>query len=186
MILLILGLLIWTGAHLLPAAGAYKRKKLMAKMGVGPYKASFALTIIASIVLMVIGWRSITPEYLYSLPSWTRIITMIFVLITFILFVAAQVKTNIKRVLRHPQLTGLVFWAVGHLLANGDSRSLVLFGGLLIWAKLQIIFTNKRDGKRQIPDKVPVLNDVLTVVGGVVVYALLVLAHPYFTGMPVM
>ena len=185
MTLLILGLLIWTGAHLFPAAGAYKRKKLMAKMGIAPYKAAFALTILSSLTLMVFGWRSINPEHLYVLPAWTRMITMVFVLITFILFVAAQVKTNIKRVLRHPQLTGLVFWSVGHLLANGDSRSLVLFGGLLIWAKLQIIFTNKRDGKRQVPEKVPVLNDVLTVTGGCVVYVLLLLAHPYFTGMPV-
>ncbi|MFT7461024.1 MAG: putative membrane protein, partial [Planctomycetota bacterium] len=79
--------------------------------------------------------------------GWVNYFTLILVFIAFVLFVAAQVKTNIKRVLRHPQLTGLVFWCIGHLLANGDSRSLVLFLGLLIWAKLQIILPTNPMGK---------------------------------------
>ncbi len=182
MILLILGLVIWSGVHFLPATGAYKRKKIMAKVGVLPYKAGFALTIIGSMFLMVLGWRSMTPVQLYQLPDWVKYITYLFVLDAFILLFAAQVKTNIKRVLRHPQLTGLVFWSFGHLLVNGDSRSLILFTGFLIWAKLQIILTNKRDGKRQLPDKVPVMNDLKAVAGGIVVFIIVVFAHPYISG----
>lgn len=185
MILLILGLMIWSAAHFLPAAGAYKRKKLMATIGVLPYKAGFALTIIGSITLMVIGWRSMNPVQLYVLPEWVKYITYLFVLDAFILFFAAQVKTNIKRVLRHPQLTGLVFWCFGHLLINGDSRSLILFTGLLIWAKIQIILTNKRDGKRQLPDRVPVRNDLKAVAGGIVVFIILVYLHPYLSGVSI-
>ena len=135
---------------------------------------------------MTLGWQSVEAIQLYVLPEWVNYFTRFLVLITFILFVAAQVKTNIKRVLRHPQLTGLVLWSIGHLLANGDSRSLVLFTGLLIWAKLEIILINKRDGKRTLPDIVPVKNDVLTVVAGIIVFSVFVFAHPYFTGVPVM
>ena len=185
MLLLVFGLIIWSTAHLLPAAGAYKRKKLMAKIGVVPYKVGFALTIVGSIVLMVLGWRSINPAQLYILPEWVKYITYLFVLEAFILFVAAQLKTNIKRILRHPQLTGLVFWSIGHLLVNGDSRSLTLFVGLLLWAKLQIIFTNKRDGKRVLPDKVPLKNDLIVVAGGVVVFMVFLFAHPYITGVSI-
>ncbi len=86
------------------------------------YKLTFAAVIISAIVLMVSGWRAIEPVQLYTLPGWVNYFTLILVFIAFVLFVAAQVKTNIKRVLRHPQLTGLVFWCIGHLLANGDSR----------------------------------------------------------------
>ena len=182
MVLLVLGLSLWVGAHLFPAMASYKRKKLILKMGVIPYKLTFAAVIISAIVLMVSGWRTIEPVQLYTLPGWVNYFTLILVFIAFVLFVAAQVKTNIKRVLRHPQLTGLVFWCIGHLLANGDSRSLVLFLGLLIWAKLQIIFTNKRDGKRIVPDRVALKNDVLTFIGGIVVFTLLLFAHPYLTG----
>ena len=185
MALLVLGLILWIVAHLFPAVAAYKRKKVMLKMGVGPYKASFAVVIIISIALMVFGWRSIEPVQLYSLPQWVNYLTLLLVLFTFILFVAAQVKTNIKRVLRHPQLTGLMLWSIGHLLANGDSRSLVLFLGLLIWAKIQINSTNKRDGKRELPDRVSLKNDILTVIGGVAVFCVFIFAHPYITGISI-
>lgn len=182
MLILVLGLLLWIVVHLFPGLAAYKRKKLMARTGVIPYKLGFAALIVSSVVLMTIGWRSIEPVELYALPGWINYITKMLVLLTFILFVAAQVKTNIKRVLRHPQLTGLVLWCTGHLLANGDSRSLVLFAGLLIWAKLEIIVINRRDGKRIVPDTVPVGYDVLTVVGGGVVFFIFLFAHPYITG----
>jgi uncharacterized membrane protein len=180
--LLILGLLLWITAHLFPAVAAYKRKKLILKTGLIPYKLSFAIIIVSSIVLMVFGWRSTVPVQIYVLPQWVNYLTMLMVLLTFILIVAAQVRTNIKRVLRHPQLTGLVLWSTGHLLANGDSRSLVLFLGLLIWAKVQIITTNKRDGKRVLPERVPVQNDIATVVGGIVVFIVFFFAHAYITG----
>ena len=182
MIVLIAGILLWSVAHLFVAVAPYKRKKLMARMGVGPYKGCFALTIILSMVLIVIGWRSSRPELIYLLPAWVKYLTFVFSYVTFVLFVAAQVKTNIKRVLRHPQLTGLVFWSTGHLLVNGDSRSLVLFLGLLVWAKLQIIATNRRDGKRSRPDAVPVRNDLFTVIGGSIVFTIFLFAHPYITG----
>ena len=185
MILLFTGLILWTGVHLFPALASYKRKKLIHKIGVVPYKLGFASLIVSSIVLMVFGWQSVDPIDIYALPVWVNYLTLLLVLFTFILFVAAQVKTNIKRILRHPQLTGLVLWSTGHLLANGVSRSLVLITGLLIWAKLQIISTNKRDGKRIMPDRVPVKNDVLTVVGGIAVFAAFLFAHPYLTGVSI-
>lgn len=39
---------------------------------------------------------------------------------------------GIMRITRHPFLSGVALWALVHLLANGDTASLVLFGGLLI------------------------------------------------------
>ena len=73
----------------------------------------------------------------------------------FILFFAAYPPTNVKRLLRHPQLTGVALWGVGHLLANGESRSIVLFGGLTLWAIAEIVVINRRDGARDKPAPVP-------------------------------
>lgn len=186
MALLTLGVLLWSVVHLFPALAPYKRKKLIVKTGILPYKLGFALLIVSSLVLIVLGWRSATPQQLYLLPEWVNYLTLLLVLCGIMLFVAARVNTNIKRVLRHPQLTGLVFWATGHLLANGDSRSLLLFLGLLVWAKVQIVATNKRDGKRSLPAPAPRRNDVLVVVGGIAVYLALVFAHPYLSGVTIL
>ena len=185
MLSLILGLMLWIAAHLFPALASYKRKKLILKIGLIPYKLGFAVTIFSAIALMVFGWQSIVPVQLYSLPYWTRYLTFLLLLMSLILFVAAQMKTNIKRVLRHPQLSGLVLWSIGHLLVNGDSRSLILFIGMMIWAKLQIVATNKRDGKRTVPEKVSLMSDVITVAGGVFLFMILLFLHPYFTGVSI-
>jgi len=39
---------------------------------------------------------------------------------------------GIMRITRHPFLCGVALWALAHLLANGDTASLILFGGLLV------------------------------------------------------
>jgi len=180
--LLITGLLMWCAVHLFPSVAAGTRTSLVNKFGLGPYKACFAMLIIISIVIMVFGWRSIEPSDIYIPPAWVRHATYLLVLLTFILFVAAKRKTNIKRVLRHPQLTGLVLWSIGHLFANGDNRSLVLFIALGLWAILEMIIINRRTGAWVKPAPVPVKSDFITVFGGLILFAVLFLAHPYLTG----
>lgn len=185
MTLLIAGLLTWCGVHLVPALATGLRASLTARLGLGPYKGCFALLIVTSVVLMVLGWRSVEPAMVYIPPAWGRYLTYVLVLLMFVLFVAAKRKTNIKRVLRHPQLTGLVLWSIGHLLANGDIRSLVLFTGLGVWAGLEMLLINRRQGSWTRPDRVPVKSDVLTVAIGMVLYGVFLLVHPYLSGVAV-
>ncbi len=184
--LLITGLTLWVVIHLFPGICKNLRASIIEKIGLKPYKDMFALTIIASVVLIVLGWRGIEPQYIYYPEAWTKHVNFLLALITFILFSAAKSKTNIKRVLRHPQLTGLVIWSLGHLLANGEDRSIVLFATLGIWAILEMIVINKREGAWQKPEPVPVKKDVISVVAGVVVYVVFMFLHPYFTGMKLM
>jgi len=180
--LLVLGLMLWSGIHLFPSIAKDARESITSKMGIGPFKGIFAFLIVLSVVLIVFGWRSIEPADVYTPYSWGRHVTFFFVLLTFILFVAARRKTNIKRVLRHPQLTGLVFWSMGHLLANGDNRSLILFSWLAVWAILEMIMISRREGVWKKSDVVPVKNDIITVIGGCVLYVVLLTAHPYLSG----
>ncbi len=49
---------------------------------------------------------------------------------------------------RHPVLWGFAFWAVGHLVANGDLRSLLLFGGFALFAIGSIPMADKRARRR--------------------------------------
>ena len=40
-----------------------------------------------------------------------------------------------------------MLWAIAHLLVNGDLASPVLFGGVLLWAVVEMMLINHREGK---------------------------------------
>lgn len=181
MILLILGVLLWSGVHGLPIFARGLRAGIVERTGEDPYKGLFSLGIVLSIVLMVLGWRSLSPSFLYTPPA-SPLVTNVLVFLAFVLFVASAVPTNLKRVLRHPQLTGLALWAVSHLLANGDSRSLVLFGGLGLWAVVAMLGINRRDGAWQKPEAQPLSAELKVLIGAIVFFAVLFFAHPYIAG----
>jgi hypothetical protein len=58
MILLILGVLVWSGVHLFPSLGVQMRVGWIERIGEDPFKGVFALSLVGAIVLMVIGWCS--------------------------------------------------------------------------------------------------------------------------------
>ena len=135
MAMLTLGVLLWAIVHLFPSLTPGVRSRLIEKVGEGPYKGLFAVDIVIAILLMVFGWRSMPMEMWYTPPlHGTPAIAAVLVLVAFVLMGAANAPTNVKRVLRHPMLTGVIVWGGAHLLVNGDNRSVVLFGGLIIWA----------------------------------------------------
>ncbi len=182
MIFLVIGVLLWSGVHLFPCVAVEPRKRLIGRMGEPPYKGVFALTLVAAIALMVLGWRSSVPYGLYSPPAWSALAANFLMLVALVLFVASAVPTNLKRVVRHPQLTGFAIWAGAHLLANGDRRSLILFGGLGLWAVLTILFINRRDGAWVKPDPLPMTAELKPFAIAIVAFAVLFFAHPWVFG----
>ena len=182
MALLIAGVLLWSLMHFLPAADVGFRKKLIARFGENPYKGIFTLFMALAIYLIISGWKATIPQVLYLPPEWGRQVAALLMLVGFILFFAPYPANNFKRVLRHPQLTGLLCWGVGHLFANGEGRSLVLFGGMTAWAVLQIILINRRDGAWTRPEPAPLKNDIGLVGLGVVVYSAIVFSHAWLFG----
>lgn len=182
MLLLILGILLWSVIHLFPALAPTARQNIVNKLGEGSYKGIYSLLIIGSLVVIVLGWKSTPVELLYIAPAGLRHVTMLLVLIAFILFAAAAIPSNIKRVIRHPQMTGTIIWAAAHLLSNGETRSVVLFGGLGLWAILEIIFINQREGEWVKPAAGSWAMAAIPVVVGVGLYALAAYFHAYLSG----
>ncbi|WP_438993783.1 NnrU family protein [Pseudemcibacter sp.] len=183
--LLVAGILLWSGVHYIPGFMPGLKKSLVEKFGNG-YRGLFTLLIVLSLVMIVFGWRSSEIEIIYDpVPSALQL-TSVLMLISLYLFGAAQGASNIKRFIRHPMLTAVIVWGVAHLLSNGDSRSIILFGGMIIWAISEILIINKREDAYDAPGAVPMKNDVKKIIIACVVYAVLVFGHPYFTGMPVM
>ena len=98
-----------------------------------------------------------------------------------ILIVAAYVPSNIKRRIRHPMLAAVKVWALGHLLINGDAASILLFGGFLAYAVVDMIRANKRSEWVK-PDAKPVYMTVLVIVLGVVAYGSIAMHHGQLFG----
>lgn len=182
MSLLIVGILLWSLVHLVPSLAPGLRNGLVTKMGQKTYRAVFTLAIVVSLVAIVIGWRSTPEEFVYVLPPGARIVAFVFICIALILIGAAHHPSSIKRVVRHPMLTGLFVWGSGHLVVNGSTRAIVLFGGLCVWALIEILAINRRDGAYEKPPKPDFGEELKGLFFSASILVLLLFLHPYFAG----
>ena len=137
--LLILGLALWSGAHW------FKRLAPKARAGLGDAgKGLVALLILASLALMIFGYQGAEGPTLWDRhPATVGINNLLMVLATYLL-IASQVRSKLAQVMRHPMLIAVKTWCLAHLLVNGDLASIVLFGGLLVWAVVSVILINKQ------------------------------------------
>lgn len=181
---LLLGVLLFSLPHLSLAVVPALRQKMAAAIGNQPFRGLFSLIQLLAIYLMVSGWSSASTAFVYAPVNGGRWVPAILMLAAAILFFAPYAPNNLKRFLRHPQLLGVLCWSAAHLIANGDSRSLVLFGGLGAWAILQIYFLNRRDGAWQRPGHARYLNDMLLVLFGAFIFSLLAWFHGSLFGVP--
>lgn len=182
MIWLVLGVVLWSGIHFVPTLAIPFRQRLITSWGNGRYQAVFSIIVLSSIVLMVIGWRSTPEVLLYQLPVWSRPVGFVLMIVAFILFGAARRSTAIKRFIRHPQLMSIIVWGISHLITNGTTRAMVLFGGLAIWALLEIPLINSRDGEFVKPDAPGMATELKGLGITAVIFVVALALHPYFAG----
>ncbi|MBY5976007.1 NnrU family protein [Phaeobacter italicus] len=140
MAVLLLGILIWWGAHFFKRLMPEQRARLGEKG-----KGLVALALVAAIVLMVLGYRSMEFIYVWAPPSFMVHINNTLVLIALFLMSPAPKKGALLNGMRHPMLTGFALWAIAHLLVNGDLASIILFGGLLAYVPVQIMLINRAE-----------------------------------------
>ncbi len=182
MTLLITGLLFWSVVHLTPAMAAGIKRTWINRLGENGYAISFAVLIVCSLVLIVSGWRSSAPVPVYVPPVSLKPVTGLLMLLSLMLFVASAHATRVRRMVRHPQMTGVILWSVAHLLQNGDTRSIILFGWLGIWAILEIIFINRRDGKwvKAAPPSLAI--EIRYIVISLVAFVIIIFIHSLISG----
>jgi uncharacterized membrane protein len=102
------------------------------------------------------------------------------VTLAFVLFAAANMRTHIRRTLRHPMLLGLMLWSGVHLLANGDLTGTILFGSFLAYSVVDLVSATQRGAVKLF---VPTWkHDVIAVVGGLVLAYLTIRFHPSVFG----
>jgi len=185
--LLILGLLIFLGAHCVRMCANRWRTQQLARLGEKPWKGLYALVSIIGFVLIVVGFGLARrhPLLLYVPPLWLRHLNALFTLVAFVLVAAAYVPRNrIRAKLGHPMLAGTKSWAFGHLLATGMLHDVVLFGSFLLWATANFLISRRRDRAMQVVFPPGTLQgDVMTLLIGIVAWAVFALVlHTWLIG----
>lgn len=145
---LILGLLIFLGAHSLRIFADGWRTRQIARLGEKRWKGLFALVSIIGFVLICWGFGLARqhPVLLYVPPMWLRHLNALFTLVAFVLFFSSRGPGNhFKEKLGHPQVLAVKVWAFGHLLATGMLHDVVLFGAFLLWGVVLFIVSRRRD-----------------------------------------
>jgi uncharacterized membrane protein len=138
MALLILGLALWWAGHF------FKRALPDMRAGMGDRgKLVATVIILAGVVLMVVGYRGLASPQVWNPPAFMVHVNNLLMIVALYLFAASGTKARAGVAMRHPQLTAVKAWALAHLLVNGDLASIVLFGGLLAWAVVEVIVINR-------------------------------------------
>jgi len=172
MTLLLVGIGLWWAGHFFKRVLPGVRQR----MGDGG-KGVAALLITAGLVAMVIGYRGAALETVFVPPAWGRHANNLLMLVAVILLGMGSSKGKLRAWLRHPMLTGVLVWAVAHLLVNGDRRSLVLFGSMGVWAVVEMVVINAKDGPWKRPEPGPIRGDVRLLVISLVAFGAIAAIH---------
>jgi uncharacterized membrane protein len=179
MILMILGLALWWGAHL------FKRLAPAARARLGdPGKGLVAIALVASVALMVVGYRWAEFISIWQPPAFLTHVNNLLMILAFYLYAASGAKTWITTIIRHPQLTGFKTWAIAHLLVNGDLAAIILFGGLLAWAVVEVIVLNRAAREWIPPGRVPARKEATTIIATIVVVGVVMGIHNWLGVQP--
>lgn len=172
-ILLLFGLL-----QLLPAIPAWKTQAVQ-KLGkaYGPVYGVATLVLFASLIW---AFRQANAEPLYDPPAWGRHANFAITLLGFLCIGIFAFRGSWRNSLKYPMSIGVSLWAFGHLLANGDQRSVALFGGLIVIMAVYTMLKHRNT---------PFVNAVvrqghnpLSLLGGVALYGIAAQLHYAIAG----
>lgn len=179
MTLLILGIVIFLGMHLVRVVAPGLRASVIEGQGKGAWMAIYAVTSLVGLLLIIYGFgeaRAVTGT-LYNPPVFLKHISLLLMLLAFICLAAGFLPAGrIAVALKHPQVVSIKIWALAHLLANGETSSVLLFGSFLAWAVILRISLKRREraGEKVLPVFRSTSNDILAVVIGLAAYGLFV------------
>lgn len=221
---LLLATACFVGGHFI-LSSLRPRRYLKSALGGNGFRGVYAVAALAALVWTVAAYRAAPYEELWAAGLAARHIPAVLMPIACILVVAGQTSRSvtsiggeslagdpdpvrgIATITRHPILWGVVLWAAGHVAANGDLASLILFGGI---ALLSLGGMAHIDYRRRIAlgsdwgpfamttSAVPFLaamqgrHDIdwrgigwLRVVAGLILYILLIVLHPWLSGVTI-
>lgn len=172
MTFLVLGLLLWIGAHF------FKRLAPDVRAGMGTKgRGPISLAILVGIALMVLGYRAAEFVPIYTpIPGIGHLNNLLMFAAVYCFGIGAS-KGLLSDKIRHPMLLGMVVFAIAHLLVNGDLASVVLFGGLGLWALAEIVVLNRVLGAWDRPAPGTIKGDIKNLVITLVIFTIVTGIH---------
>ena len=171
MAILILGILLWVLPHMFKRLAPRRHLMLMPQV-----RAMVAGAVLTGVVLMVVGYRmaAVIPVYT-PLPGMGHANNTL-MLISVYLFGVSGARSVLIDKIRHPMLTGMLLWAIAHLLVNGDVASIVMFGSLGLWAVVEMVLIN-RAGPWKRPKPGSIGGDIKNLIGTALIFGLIAYVH---------
>lgn len=182
MTLLAIGVVLFTLLHLGAVIPAWKARLKLAT-GERLYGPLFGIASLACLGLIVAGWRLADFVPVYDPPSWGWYANYGLTLLAFLSLGIFLFRGAWRQSLRFPMAYAVMLWGAGHLLANGDMASLLLFGGFAASGAIMLAlgFAN---GVRPSPE-VRAGHDGLSLLAGLALYGLMTQLHAAVIGVPI-
>lgn len=177
MTILILGIILFIGTHMIRIVAPGFRYAMAQKFGESGWKAVHGLASLASLVVLVLGWQQAPVVDLWFPPKGMTHLTLTLMLFAMICLVAGLLPAgHIATKAKHPMVLSVKIWALAHLLSNGDLASVLLFGSFLAWGVMTRISLKRRQraGEVTLRPFVSAKWDFASVVVGLAVYGLFV------------
>ena len=178
MALLILGIVLFLGLHLIRVVAPGLRTSLIASLGEGGWKIAYSIASIVALIVLIYGFgqaRDMTP--IWSPPFWMSHITILLMLFAMICLAVSLLPAGYIAVkTKHPIVLSVKIWALAHLLSNGDGAAILLFAAFLAWGVILRISLKRREraGEITLRPFVSAKYDLYAIVIGAVVWALII------------
>jgi uncharacterized membrane protein len=154
-------LVVFLLAHSLPARLGLK-DRLVARVGRRGYLVGYSLVSLVLLAWLIDAARRAPYLPLWDPAPWQAWVPLVAMPVAFVLLVAGLAQPNplsislragdkpgaIVAVTRHPVLWGFLVWALAHIPSNGDLVSLILFGGMAVFAAVGIPILDRRARRR--------------------------------------
>ena len=216
--------LAFCGSHILLSSTGL-RGSLRDQLGERGFLAVYSLTAVVTFAWFLVAYAHAPTIILWERREWTALVPVVVMPFAAILLIAGYTTANptavgmermarandpapgILRVTRHPVMWAIGLWAVSHLIANGDLRSLMFFGAfaglslggtVLIDRKKQLALGSNWPRLAEVTSNLPFAAVIagrtglrwreiglLRIAAGLLLYAVLYRAHGIIAGLPV-
>jgi uncharacterized membrane protein len=140
------------------------RARLAATLGEWPYRGLYSAVAFATLLWMIWAYAAAPHEHLWQGPRTPPFVVLPFAFVLLAcgywrdptmvgadkLLKSDEPARGVIRITRHPLMWAVMLWAASHIVARGDSKAVVFFGGFLLLAALGTLLIDAR--KRSNPD----------------------------------
>ncbi|MBB4279246.1 NnrU family protein [Rhizobium mongolense] len=152
---------VFIALHSIPAIPAL-RSRIIGIVGRPVYFVIYSIASTAALVWVFHAALIVDYIPLWDFQPWQAIATFVLAPLGTFLVIAGLLSDNplsislargstpgaVVSITRHPVLWGFFLWAIGHMIVNGDLRSLLLFGGFALFAIASVPMAEKRARRR--------------------------------------